>query len=195
MDRLNDVDLQRVLKKHKQWVESLGKSGQKFVHCEKDFSDCDFSGQNMSQAWMNGACIDRANLRHTNLYASLIAGSSFRGACLTEVILTKANADYTCFAYADLRGAKLLKTEFYEADLQYANLAGADMAVAHLYQANLTFARLNGADLSQAFLDETKLYNAYLRGVIGLDTAYVTSIDIGAEGSPHRGGTYSGGEQ
>lgn len=184
MNRLSDVDLQKALKKHKRWVESLGKSGQQFLHYDTDFSDCDFSGQNMCEAWMNGGCIDRAYLRHTDLYASLIAGSSFRGACLTEVILTKANADYTCFAYADLRGAKLVKTKFYEADLQYANLAGADMGGAWLYQTNLTFARLNGADLSRASLNETRLYNADLRGIIGLDTAYITSIDIGAEGSP-----------
>jgi len=61
---------------------------------------------------------------------------------------------------ADLRDARLQKTNLQSANLYGADLRGADLRDARLQKANLQSANLNGADLRGADLRETNLWRA-----------------------------------
>jgi uncharacterized protein YjbI with pentapeptide repeats len=81
-----------------------------------------------------------------------------------DPIITLSDADLSGadLPFADLSGAKLVRTVLYGTDLAFADLSGADLATANLNNADLTgadlsgalifFASFKGADLTQANL-------------------------------------------
>ena len=122
-----------------------------------DFSGRDFSGKDVSCAFLNGLIADRANFVHanltgTNLVQASLNGTDFQGANLTETLLmyaemkevrlananlTKTNMMWTNLKNADFTGSKMLQTVFVEANLQNARVAGIDKAGAYIKYAKL----------------------------------------------------------
>lgn len=85
-----------------------------------DWSGCDKSRANLSDAYLPYADLTNANLAYANL------------------------------TYADLEHANLTQADLTHAYLSGADLKGADLTYAYLSGANLTNADLSGADLTGA---------------------------------------------
>ena len=109
---MEQTELNKILEKHKLWIESNGVQG----NCA-NLRDADLNGANLTGADLLGAYLKGANLKGANLW-----GANLRRANLTGANLTRAN----------LHGADLTR-----ADLTGANLTGADLTRAILKDANL----------------------------------------------------------
>jgi len=109
------ADLDEILKQHKLWVESGGKSGSRAY----------LSGANLRGAYLGHADLIRANLDYADLSGADLSGAHLLGAHLGG---------------ADLSGADLSG-----ADLRWAELGGTDLRAADLTGAKLWSAHLEGA--------------------------------------------------
>ena len=90
----------------------------------------DFSGANLSNAYLRCTNLRDANLRDADLRGADLSNADLRGADLSNAYLRCTN-----LRNADLRGA----------DLFNADLHGADLFNANLFDANLSGANLSGA--------------------------------------------------
>jgi len=133
------ADLDEILKQHRLWVESEGKSGTR----------ADLSGANLS-----GAFLSRADLRSADLH----------GADLTGAELFDADLSHAFLYDVKLRGALLGGANLSDAYLPLADLSGA-----YLPLADLSGAEVSGADLDRAFFEPKNLLRseamAYARGL------------------------------
>jgi hypothetical protein len=93
-------DLEEILRKHRQWIESEKKAG--------------------TPANLGAAILTDANLTDANLRGAILTGADLSGANLTGAWLTGANLTGAFLPYANLTDAFL-----YKANLTDANLAGA----------------------------------------------------------------------
>ncbi len=134
MREITEKKLKRILKSHKDWVNSKGKRGY------------------------------RADLVETILIGVDLRGADLRGADLREANLSWINLTDTDLRGADLRNADLSDTEVRGVDLNEVNLSDAHLRGADLREANLTKAVLTGADLREADLRGAELSDSVLRG-------------------------------
>ena len=104
---MNENELKKILKLHKQWLKTNGSKGQK----------ADLSYANLSEANLSGANLSEANFRNADLW-----GADLRSANLSDANLSDANLSYVNLSYANLSYANLS-----EANLRNANLRNADL--------------------------------------------------------------------
>jgi hypothetical protein len=134
------ADLNEILEKHNQWMESRGNLEAKGAWAH--LSNADLTGVNLHGETLQHAVIEGANLTGADL-----DGIDLSDAWLPEAIL----------GGADLSGANLYRATFYMADLAGADLSGTNLADANLARACLAFANLARAELSNAQLDAATL--------------------------------------
>lgn len=99
--RMEIKDLNCMLSRHKLWIDSLGKEGQRAYLRGADIRRADLHGANLSGANLHGAdlsgaYLSGANLLRANLYGANLYGADLYGADLQGAAFCKAN----------LRGAK-----------------------------------------------------------------------------------------
>lgn len=115
--------------------------GARVINCdlqEADFEYADLTGTSFANVRLQGALMSHCKME----------GVSFRGGMLASVQLGQADAKFTIWKRADLRGAS-----FFEADL-----TGARLLHAKLNGANLGRAKLAGADLRGIAWDESTVF-------------------------------------
>ena len=125
MEGITAEQLNEILTKHAEWVNSSGAKG-----VRANFWNAGLSGADLRYADLRGACLWNANLWGANLGCANLGGADLRDANLWN---------------ADLRGANLSCADLNDADLSSAFLGGAN-----LWNANLWCADLGGADLRGA---------------------------------------------
>jgi len=108
------VNIQEVLKLHKEYLETNGVKGTK----------ANLRGANLSWANLRGANLRGANLRGANLSWAGLSWANLRGADLSWADLS----------WTDLRGADLSGTDLREADLRWADLRGADLQYGNFHR-------------------------------------------------------------
>jgi len=145
MEGITTEQLNEILTKHAEWVNSRGVKGVRANLWnadlrDADLRDADLRGADLSGANLGGANLRNANLSGANLYDADFSGADLRGACLWNAILEDA----------DLSGANLGGANLRNANLWYADLSGADLSGADLRNAILEGANLGGADLCDA---------------------------------------------
>ena len=108
MKEITIKQLNEILTKHAEWVNSCGVKGAR----------ADLRGANLSGADLSGADLSGADLRHASLGCADLGYADLRG--------------------ADLRGADLRDANLWNADLWNADLRGADLGGADLRDADLS---------------------------------------------------------
>jgi hypothetical protein len=117
-------------------------------------------GVDLSDAFLQGIELNKANLQRSNFKSADLRGSS----------LQSANLAHVSFDTANLRGGNLRNANVTYADLQDADLFGAD---------------LSGTDLEGVRLDRADLRNANLRGARWQHVASIRSANLfGAKNLP-----------
>lgn len=171
--RIEDLKktLPELLEEHTKWVATAGRDGQRLDLSGFDMRHVphlrdypltaikavggNFLQQNLEDAQIQSALLDRADLRDCNLKHADLRGTSLKNAML---------------ARADLSHAQLSPLKFTNPDgtewLQRVNLSGANLRYAVLNGAVLCDAILAGADLSYAILIECDLRRADLTGAL-----------------------------
>ena len=145
MDRITTKQLNEILTKHAEWVNSCGAKGVRANLWNADLSGTDLRGANLSSAFLGGADLRDADLRGADL-----RGANLRNADLKYAILEGANLWCANLRGADLKYAILEGANLWCADLSGADLRDASLGCADLRNANLSSAFLGGADLCNA---------------------------------------------
>ena len=143
MKEITIKQLNKILTKHTEWIESCGTKGARADLSGADLSDADLSGvnlwgvnlwgANLKSANLSDADLSNANLRHANLESA-----NLRGACLWSANLSDAN-----LRDADLRYANLGFANLSNANLRCANLSGADLSNANLWNFNFNDTKID----------------------------------------------------
>ncbi len=127
----------------------------------------DLSSANLTQAYLNEAHLEGANLKEAHLEEAYLneahlEGANLKRAHLEGAYLNKAHLEGANLKEAHLERAHLEGANLKEAHLERAHLEGAHLWMAHLEKvnfnrANLDNADLRGADLNKACFDNVKL--------------------------------------
>jgi len=96
-------------------------------------------GVDLSDAFLQGVRLDKADLTRSSFGSADLRQSSFRSANLSYAELNTANLRGSI-----LEGARLVHADLRDADLSSADLSGADLTGAHLDKADLRDANLRG---------------------------------------------------
>ena len=154
MEGITTEQLNEILAKHTEWVNSSGAKGVRANLWGANLSDADLSDANLK-----GANLSSADLWNANLWGADLSGANLKGANLWDADLSGAD-----LRGADLRGANLRGANLWYADLRDVNLRIANLWGANLSGANMKSANLSGANLWNADLSGTNLSDAYLKG-------------------------------
>lgn len=119
----------------------------------------------LRDAQLQGASLDKAQLRDVFANFAELQGASFLSAQLQGAILNMANLQGASLKGAALQGASFFRAQLQGADLDEANLQGASLDGAQLQSASLERAQLQGATLDDAQLQGAYLFSANLQGV------------------------------
>jgi hypothetical protein len=119
------------------------------------FTECDFSGVDMSESEQVGSAFRNCTFRRTSLLHSTFRHCSFLGSVFTEcrirpIKLVEVDFTLTVLGASDLRAVdlsdcRLREASLVEADLRKAVLRRADLSGARLQNAKLDEADLRGA--------------------------------------------------
>lgn len=117
-----------------------------------DLSDLDLTGYDLRKAKLDDAVLERAVLEYANLSGMLLDETRFNDAIMTGANLERAG----------LRGAFMVGTVLNGfANLKWTDLTGAKLMRADLTEAELENAALDGANIYAAILCEADLSNAH----------------------------------
>lgn len=140
------------------------------LHTERVvFTECDFSGVDLSESEHVGSAFRNCTFRRTSLWHSTFRHCSFLGSTFVECRMRPLTPVEVDFTLAVLGGADLRRVDLSDCRLREASLVGTDLREAVLRRADLTGvrsqnARLEGADLRGARVDPTFWTSAKLRG-------------------------------
>ncbi len=128
---------------------------------------CDLWGANLEGANLSGADVKNSNLAGANLEGAEMeriemTGSDLRGANLMEADLERGDISNTDMRGAILRGADLQYATLMHSNLERVSVEGANLRGVNLKGSNLERANLTGAGLKGAILEKTRLTNAIL---------------------------------
>lgn len=133
------------------------------------FTECDFSGVDLSESEHLGSAFRNCMFRRTSLWHSSFRHCTFLGSTFIECRMRPLTLVEVDLTLAVLGGADLRKVDLSDCRLREASLVGADLREAVLRRADLTGvrvsdARLEGADLRGARTEPTFWTTAKLRG-------------------------------
>jgi len=158
-------DLKDTLKRHKEWLDSNGGTGQCGDFQGADFSNMDFTGHDLSAANLTGANFAGARLSRCTMKMAIASGADFSGAelmlsDLRGIDLTNANLQGAILRRANMAGLELKDKKGRDTGKVWkSKLAGTDFS-----NADLTFARMGGADIEGVVFANAKLKRTDLRG-------------------------------
>ena len=151
------------------------------------FTDCDFSGVDMSESEHLGSAFRNCTFRRTMLYHSVFRHCSLLGSVFTEcrlrpVTMVEVDLTLAVLGGCDLRGVELSDCRLREASLVGADLRKAVLRGADLRGARTQNARLDEADLRGARVDPTFWTTASVRGAkIDVDQAFAFAAAHGLD--------------
>src|ERR1700744_274487 len=169
LDPVGAHELPGILAAHKAYL--LRKPGGQRANLKlRDLTGMDFSGCQLAEADLSGACLRECRMVRTNLHGANLFGADLTRVDLTEAIL--ADADMRGVAMSD---AKLIRTDLTRVDLRegvlMASYAG-DIRQTHTTSATTMFraavieARLERAKLSNSFLNQADLRSSDLKQAV-----------------------------
>ncbi|MFW5721583.1 MAG: pentapeptide repeat-containing protein, partial [Bacteroidota bacterium] len=151
----NDFDIK--YDKHKKWLETNGREGERLVLQKYELSNINFP---------RNAQLQKADLSHSNLSRQDLSGADMRLDNLRGANLSGATLHKTKLAGADLSDANLSGANFYKADLRNTDLSNSI----------LRDARLNGTLIDKANFNNAIVLNAEFQNIrfdsaLNMDTA------------------------
>ena len=175
---ISSDELRRVLKEHKNWVESKGKEGKR----------ADLKRANLQRADLQMANLQMANLQMANLFKANLQMANLFKANLQKAYLHEANLQSS-----DLEQCELNEAYLAQAKIQYARLQNAELKnVKCLLAGQLAGASVSGAKLPEDIKKfegltqvekisqrAQKLFLSFLLGCVYCWLTISTTTDVG----------------
>jgi uncharacterized protein YjbI with pentapeptide repeats len=180
MSTISRDDLLENVALHREWLRTVGRSGQQLRLEKVDLAGVNLSGESAMEAFLPGVRFDEAILRGCDFGRANLTSASFVAADLTGADLTKANCDNADFRRSCLRGARGFRASFARADFRDADLTGINLFKAFLNEARFDNAVMERANLELASLTGGWLAGARLRGAQGVASITAPAIYAGA---------------
>ena len=134
MEGITTEQLNEILTKHAEWVNSCGAKG-----VRANLWGADLSGAYLKDANLKGANLSNADLWGADLWGADLSGANLKGANLWACDLSGADLRGADLRGADLRGANLWYAELRGANVGCADLRGANLSGANLWNAKIDF--------------------------------------------------------
>jgi uncharacterized protein YjbI with pentapeptide repeats len=128
------------------------------------FGEADLRDSEMPASILQEADLRKANLSTANLDGATLVLAQMAEANLTDAKLRNARLDFAKASKVIFRNAKLENTSFLGANLRGADLRGADLSGANLQDADLQETKFRNAELQKAIFSGASLRGADLRG-------------------------------
>ena len=172
-------ELKKIVELHKKWIDSEP-DGVKADLSGADLHNADLSGADFLKADFNGADLSNANFYNANLYGVNFYNSNLSNANLEGTYLADADLSYAILDGANLckttwfgaylsdvhmSKVKLCNATFRHNNLRHADMRGAEISHSYLYDVDLQFADLSNANLTDSGLWSVDFRNANLVGV------------------------------
>ena len=148
MKEITTEELNEILTKHAEWINSCGSKG-----VRADLRGADLRGADLRGASLNNANLWYVNLKNANLSDTDLSNANFYCVDLRHANLSGANLWY----------ANLWRSNLWCANLSYANLLGASLNNINLWYVNFRHANLESVNLRFANLSDANLRGANLR--------------------------------
>jgi uncharacterized protein YjbI with pentapeptide repeats len=154
MDNLNEEAIKLILDER---ISEFNKFRLNNLTFKPNLSYQDFSGKNLSLAFLNGArCIEtnfsNCILKKTNFVQAELNNCNFANADLTDTLFM-----YTEMKYCNLQNCNMNRSNFMWANLQYSDLSGSKISKTIFIEANLQSTILKNLNKDNAFLKYAKL--------------------------------------
>ena len=120
MKKISQEEFNQILEKHKIYITTSGKEGERADLKEAYLSGVDLSGADLRGAYLEGADLEGVNLKGTNLRGADLRGADLREANLSGADLRGANLSGADLREADLSGVRglLPQTDFIKANFE-----------------------------------------------------------------------------
>ncbi|MDX6443388.1 MAG: hypothetical protein QOH71_462 [Blastocatellia bacterium] len=164
---------------HKEWLRTVGRSGQQLRLEKVDLAGVNLSDESVMEGFLPEVRFDEAILRGCDFGRANLTSASFVAADLTGADFTKANCDNADFRRSCLRGARGFRASFARADFRDADLSDINLFKAFLQEARFDNAVMERANLERAFLNGASLAGAHLRGAQGVASVVAPAIYAG----------------
>jgi uncharacterized protein YjbI with pentapeptide repeats len=152
---IDPKQLEAAFSAHAEWVQSAGARGEQLFLMDADLSGIDWSGKNLTEAWLAGARLVGAKLCGAVLYGSNLCSAILDGGDLSGAQFAKSQFDYVSALGTNFRACNALRT---------------------------TFMDLRATNLDRVSFAETRVAGVRLSGAFRLEKAVVQSIDVGRAG-------------
>lgn len=129
-----------------------------------DFSNCIFSGRDLSSLDISHSNFTNADLSNVNFYRTDLRNTDFTNSILVNSNLERVNLRGATLTNVDLSGSNMKRVNLVTADVSFGSLVQVDLSGANMHKINLTGANLEGANLSEVTLTESNLSGANLKG-------------------------------
>ena len=123
MRRVEQEELNKLIKLHKIWLDSNGKQGDRLV-----LINCNLRGSNLSMSDLKGSDLSMSDLKGSNLRGSNLSMSDLRVSDLRESNLSESNLRGSNLRGSNLSMSDLKGSNLSESDLRGSNLRGSDLS-------------------------------------------------------------------
>ena len=166
---MDSSGLQKILEKHKLWLDNKGRVGERAYFDGVDLSKNDLSSNNLEGVFFRGANLREANLAEARLTRSDFRRTNLAGADLAGAILNDTNFGWANLTNANLQGVTLIEAAMLDANFTGTDLSGAELSRSFLYRACFVGTDLKKAKLREARLAQNVFAALDLSEVIGLN--------------------------
>ena len=186
-----DMDIKKMIRGHKLWLESRGKKGEKAVFTGMELSDVDFSNTDLREAEFHNCFMIRVDFSEANMEKCIIKhcfmpNCKFIGTVLRSSQITMTALNNSVFDKVDMSFSNIGLSEFDAVTFRYVHMISVkahgatfnsavfdkvDMITAVMFGVNMTNAKVN-AKISGARFTGAFLYDADLSGATGNASFY-----------------------
>lgn len=183
---MNNEQINDRLKAHQNWLNNEeSRNGQRFNEVGVDFLNGDWRNCSMSCSILFDSKFDGCDLRDVDFFQAELQGSTFIGAKMATVNLSKSNIDSCIFDDASLEHASMKRIAATDVDFIGSLLASADLKLSLFIRGNFSGANLEGANLYGCTFDKCSFCGSRLIGAHGLESVKVeSSILVGDINAP-----------
>lgn len=176
MDKKHILDIE----KHKLWIDSLGKKGEKIVLEEKIVEGGVWRNISLSQGSIIDCRFHKIVMENWDFYAAMLCSSCFEETKITSGKFVKADLVYTQFLNTKIESANFSKTDLSNSTFENVEITNSKFINSLIHNVCFSNAILINIDFTGAYIENLLLEkDTVLKDIHGWDADHIISINIG----------------